>query len=147
MQQLNLATNTTTAFQVQNSGGAQLLNVDTTNPVSDLTTNSTANLVTNGSMEGANGVTGWTARGSAATPTQVSTQKYIGNNALSETTTALASDGVKYALTTTTLATNTQYTLTLSAKLGRNNLYTKCNSISTYTNRPGQRMAQQTPPA
>jgi hypothetical protein len=79
------ATNTTTAFQVQNSGGAQLLNVDTTNPVSDLTTNSTANLVTNGSMEGANGVTGWTARGSAATPTQVSTQKYIGNNALSET--------------------------------------------------------------
>jgi hypothetical protein len=122
--------NTTTAFQVQNSGGAQLLNVDTTNPVSDLTTNSTANLVTNGSMEGANGVTGWTARGSAATPTQVSTQKYIGNNALSETTTAAANDGAKYALTTTTLATNTQYTLTLSAKLGGTTSAPN-NSIST----------------
>jgi hypothetical protein len=120
----------TTAFQVQNSGGAQLLNVDTTNPVSDLTTNSTANLVTNGSMEGANGVTGWTARGSAATPTQVSTQKYIGNNALSETTTAAANDGAKYALTTTTLATNTQYTLTLSAKLAGSTT-TPNNSMST----------------
>jgi hypothetical protein len=123
------ATNTTTAFQVQNSGGAQLLNVDTTNPVSDLTTNSAANLVTNGSIEDGNSTTGWTARGSS-TLSQSTTQKYVGNNSLSVVTTAAANDGAKYALTTTTLATNTQYTLTLSAKLG-GTTSTPNNSIST----------------
>jgi hypothetical protein len=122
---IKTATNSTTAFQVQNSGGAQLLNVDTTNPVSDLTTNSTSNLVTNGSMEGGNSTTGWSAQGSS-TLTQNATQRYVGNNSLSVATTAAANDGAKYALTTTTLATDTQYTLTLSAKLG-----TTTNSAGT----------------
>jgi hypothetical protein len=111
-------TNSSTAFQVQNSGSAQLLNVDTTNPVSDLTTNSTANLVTNGSFEGSNTTAGWAIDGASVTIAQDSTRKYIGNSSLAITTPASTNRGAKYALTTTTLATNTQYTLTLSARLG-----------------------------
>jgi hypothetical protein len=125
-------TNISTAFQIQNSGGAQLLNVDTTNPVSDLTTNSTANLVTNGSIEDGNGTTGWAIDGASVTLAQSSTQKYIGNNSLSITTPASTNRGAKYALTTTTLATNTQYTLTLSARLGSSTAATNPTSISTF---------------
>jgi hypothetical protein len=109
-------TNVTSAFQVQNANGAQLLNIDTTNPVTDLTTNSTANLVTNGSFEDGSLTTGWAARGSS-TLSQITTRKYIGNASLSVATTAAANDGAKYNLTTTSLATGTSYTLTLSVRL------------------------------
>lgn len=109
------AVNSTTAFQVQNSGGAQLLNIDTTNAIADLTTNGNNNLVTNGSFE--NDTTGWAADGAGVTIAQDSSRTYIGNDSLSITTGASATRGAKFNLTTTTLASNTKYNLTLSARL------------------------------
>jgi hypothetical protein len=110
-------TNSVTAFQVQNSTGTQLINIDTTNPVTDLTTNGTQNLITNGSFEGTNGTTGWAAYNGAETIAQTSSLQFIGNSSLSVTTTAAANRGAKYSLTTTTLASNTKYNLTLSVRL------------------------------
>jgi|GEM_PF-1092700 len=123
-------TNTSAAFQVQNSNGAQLFKVDTTNPVSDLTSSSTANLVTNGSFEDGSSTIGWAVKGSASVA-QSASQMYIGNNSLAVTTTALANDGAKYNLTTTTLATNTQYTLTLSVKLLQPNSQSSVQTANT----------------
>ena len=108
-------TNSTTAFQIQNSSGADLLNADTTNAVTDLTNNANNNLVTNGSGEV--NATGWAAVGSSGTPAQDTTERYIGTGSIKTTTTAAANDGMKYSLTTSTLVSNTQYTLTLFAKL------------------------------
>jgi hypothetical protein len=117
-------TDSLTAFQVQNSGGAQLLNIDTTNPVTDLTNNLTNNIVTNGSGE--TGTTGWAAKGSASAPATDSVYSYIGNDSIKTTTTALANDGLKYNLTTTSLAANTTYNLTMMARLAPG------NSMSTF---------------
>jgi hypothetical protein len=99
------STNSTTSFQVQNAAQSPLFNIDTS------TTN---NLVTNGSFEDGIGVTGWTAKGSAGAPTQVTTQQWQGNNALQEVTTTAANDGVKYNFTFTSAQ---QYTLSFYAKV------------------------------
>ena len=107
--------NSTAAFQIQNAGGAQLLNVDTTNPITDLTNNGNNNLVTNGSFEA--GTTGWSAEGAGVTLAQSNVRKYIGNDSLSITTPASTNRGAKYNLTTTTLASNTKYNLTLAARM------------------------------
>jgi N-acetylneuraminic acid mutarotase len=111
------STNTVNAFQVQNSSNEALFNIDTTNPVSDLTTNTTRNVVTNGSFEDGAGTTGWTNKGASATVAQSSLQQYIGNSSMLVTTPATANRGAEYPLTTSTLASNTTYTLTLSARL------------------------------
>jgi hypothetical protein len=106
--------NSTTAFQIQNSGGTQLLNIDSS---TSLTSNLTTNLITNGSFEGTTATTGWVADGAGASIAQSSTQKYIGNNSLAVTTPATATRGAKFNLSTSTLLSGTQYTLTLSARL------------------------------
>jgi hypothetical protein len=92
-------------FQVQNAAGSKMLNVDTL---------TNTNILTNGSAE--TGTTGWAALGSASLA-QSTTQRYIGTSSLAVTTTAAANDGAKYNLTTTTLASNTKYTLSLMARL------------------------------
>jgi hypothetical protein len=107
-------TNTTSAFQVQNSGGAQLINVDTTNPTTDITNNTANNLVSNASFE--TGTTGWAAIG-GSTLSQNNNLRYIGNDSLLiATTTTAGGDGASFGLTTTTLASNTQYNLSLYAR-------------------------------
>jgi hypothetical protein len=115
-------TNSVSAFQIQNSGGAQLLNIDTT----------TQNIITNGSFEDGASTTGWAAKGSAAIA-QESTQAYVGTKSLKVTTTALANDGAKYNLTTTTLASNTAYTLSfyIRGPYGNQN---NNNGTNAYTN-------------
>lgn len=97
------ATNSATAFQIQNAGGIQIFNTDTTTD--------SANLVTNGSLEV--DTTGWTARGSS-TLSRSTAQQYLGLASLSVATTAAANDGAKYAVS---LASATQYSLSLLVKL------------------------------
>ncbi|MEK7594896.1 MAG: carbohydrate binding domain-containing protein, partial [Patescibacteria group bacterium] len=93
----------TTAFQVQNANSDQLFNVDTT---------ATQNLLTNSNFE--TNITGWSAKGSAATPAFDITQRYIGIGSLKEVTTAAADDGVKYDYA---LASTTTYGFSFYAKL------------------------------
>ncbi|MEK7600331.1 MAG: carbohydrate binding domain-containing protein [Patescibacteria group bacterium] len=93
----------TTAFQVQNANSDQLFNVDTT---------ATQNLLTNSNFE--TNITGWSAKGSAATPAFDITQRYIGIGSLKEVTTAAANDGTKYDYA---LASNTTYGFSFYAKL------------------------------
>ncbi|MBI5357474.1 carbohydrate binding domain-containing protein [Candidatus Saccharibacteria bacterium] len=93
-------TNTTTAFQIQNAAGEQLINVDTS------TTN---NLITNSNFE--SNTTGWAAKGSS-TISQTTSQKFLGNGSLSIANDA-ANEGAKYDYA---LASQTTYTLTFYAK-------------------------------
>jgi hypothetical protein len=104
------------SFQVQNSGGAQLLNIDATNTA---TTTLSNNAVTNGSFEDGATTTGWAAR-TAATLSQDSNQFYIGKKSLSVATTA-AVDGAKYTLTTTTVPSNTKFNLNFAARMAPGN--------------------------
>jgi hypothetical protein len=108
---LQTTTNSSTAFQVQNSSGAQLINVDTTNPTTDLTNNATNNLVTNGSFE-ANS-TGWAAK-VAGTITRVTSQQFIGNGSLKDVSTAATDVGASYAIS---LSDSTAYSLRFDARL------------------------------
>src|SRR5581483_8009350 len=89
------------AFKVQNSNSATVISVDTT---------ATNNLLTNGDFE-ANGVTGWSAKGSS-TLFQGS-QAWQGYNSLGTLTTTAANDGVKYNYT---FNASTQYTLSFYAR-------------------------------
>ena len=93
-------TNSIAEFQIQNAGGSNMLNVDSS---------TTTNLVTNGDLEG--GTTGWTAKGSS-TLSQVATQQWQGNSALQVATTTAVGDGAKYAYT---FSASTQYTLSFYA--------------------------------
>ena len=101
-----------------NSGGlgSAIFDVQSSNPISDITNNSNNNLVTNGSFE--TGTTGWLKMGSTqAAVAQDNTAPYIGSNSLKVLTTANASDGAKYSLTTSTLVSNTKYSFTIAARM------------------------------
>lgn len=106
----NTATN---ALQVRNATSlAPLLNLDTT----------TLNLDTNGSFENSNTTATGHATNHAGVTLAVDTtanNAYVGGNTGSvvATTSAVANSGIKYNLTTTTLASGTTYTLTFFAKL------------------------------
>jgi hypothetical protein len=112
-------TNSATAFQIQNSNGAQLFNVDTTNPVTDGTSNAPLNHITNGSFEN-NSVTGWVKMGTSQVAVVAdNTQQYIGNYSqkiVTNATDTSGTDGTKYALATSTLQSNTKYYMSLYAK-------------------------------
>lgn len=97
------ATNSTSAFQIQNNVGSNIFKVDTS---------TTVNLVTNGDFE-RNTTAGWTLKGSASFNV-ISTQQEQGNYSLDVHTTAAANDGAKYNLT---LASSTTYTLSFYAKV------------------------------
>jgi hypothetical protein len=88
---------------VQNAGGAQLLNID----------NTTNNIITNGGFEVIDN--GWSTKGSASI-TRSTAYRYYGNASEQVTTTASISDGLKYNLTTSTLASATKYTLSFYFK-------------------------------
>ncbi len=99
--------NSTSAFQIQNSDGASLLNVDTSSVGS--------NLLGNGSFEKAISASApnWLPTGGASV-SQNSTEKYIGDKSATVTTGATAKDGLKQALF---LAPSTQYSLSFMAKI------------------------------
>ncbi len=99
-------TNSTAAFQIQNVAGDQLLKIDTA---------TTENLITNGQFE--TNTTGWAAHGSAGSPSQSTSQHYLGNGSMQFTTTAAANDGVKYNYA---LASQTTYTMTFYVKNSTN---------------------------
>ncbi len=96
------ASDSTSAFKVNNAAGDNLVKFDTA------TTN---NLLSNGNFE--TNATGWAAHGAAGTPTQTTAQNYLGSGSLSFTTTA-ANDGAKYNYA---LASQTNYTLTYYVKV------------------------------
>ncbi|MEK7562017.1 MAG: carbohydrate binding domain-containing protein, partial [Patescibacteria group bacterium] len=81
------ATNSTTAFQIQNTIGSNVLVADTT---------ALNSLITNGSTEGTD-ITAWASKQNA-TVTRDSTQAYIGNYSIKTVLggTPAANDGVKY---------------------------------------------------
>ena len=103
-------------FTIRNSNssglGAAIFDVQSANPLSDITNNTTNNLVSNGSFEA--NVTGWAAKGSASAPAQNSIYKYIGSSSLKEVTTANANDGTSYNVT---LSDSTAYSLVFSLRL------------------------------
>ncbi len=98
--------------------GPAILDVQSANPITDVTNNANDNLVTNGSIE--TGVTGWAKMGSTQVAVaQNATKKYIGDYSLkivTNATDASGTDGGSYNLTTSTLVSNTQYTLSLYAR-------------------------------
>ncbi|HVO86562.1 MAG TPA: hypothetical protein VMT23_02405, partial [Candidatus Binatia bacterium] len=100
---LQNSANQTSAFQIQNSAGTQLINVDTTNP---------QNLVTNPSIE--QSISGnWAGKGTGASVVQSGLQQYIGNYSLQVTKSTTASTGTSESIT---LAANTTYTLSMMVK-------------------------------
>jgi hypothetical protein len=101
-------TNSTTAFQVQNSLAAPIFSVDTT----------TTNYITNPGFEVNN--TGWSLDG-ATSDNRVTTNKYLGVASMAVATPATANTGVKTASFNTALTSTTQYTLSFYAQaLGSN---------------------------
>ncbi|MDB5182188.1 MAG: exported protein of unknown function, partial [Candidatus Saccharibacteria bacterium] len=102
---------TATAFQVQASNSSPILNIDTTD------TNLLAGL--NGGFE-SNPLTSWVAKngGSVARSTA---QRYTGNASGQITTTATAGSGIQVPYT---FAANTQYTLSLYARLSSGSMST-----------------------
>ncbi len=82
------STNSTSAFQVQNSDSTPVISVDDTA--------NALNLISNPSFEA--NATGWTAKGAAGAPARVTSPVLYGVGAGSETTTAAANDGIKYAV-------------------------------------------------
>ena len=93
----------TTAFQVQNAAGANVINVDTT---------ASLNLINNGGFTA--GVSGWVLK-NGATITQSSSQSWQGSDSLSVATTTTANGGAYFSYT---MLPGTQYTLSLYAKVG-----------------------------
>ena len=106
------STNSTTAFQVQNSLGAPIFLVDTT----------TINIISNPGFEV--NITGWAADGAGVTPTRVTTNKYHGQASLQIVTSATANTGVKDATFNSALTTTTQYTLSFYAQASGSNFAT-----------------------
>jgi hypothetical protein len=103
--------NSTSAFQVQNSGGSSVFNIDTTKSNSN-------NLVANSSFESA--LTNWSALNSG-TPTQDSTQAYEQTHSLKIATGTNASGGgASYSTGGTFLANGTTYTLSAYVKSDSN---------------------------
>jgi len=125
-------TNSTTAFQVQNASGTQLLSINTS---------TTPNLISNGGFEV--NATGWAAKGSASI-SRDTTNEAEGNDSLLINTTANAGDGAQFPVT---LSPNTQYTLSLYYKsstatsnvfvMGRqdvNGTDVNCAAVGLFTN-------------
>lgn len=90
------ATNSTTAFQIQNSSSVSILNVDTTD----------GNLITNPGFEV--NATGWAAAGTTA-PTRDTTNKYLGFASGTVSGVTAAGEGFKQVLSTT--LSNGTYTI------------------------------------
>jgi hypothetical protein len=104
------ATASTSAFQIQNASGTQLIGVDTT----------TNNLIVNPSIEQA--IAGnWTTKGTGATVTQSPNQQYIGSNSLSVVTSTSANAGASQSITFTA---STTYTLSMYVKSAHTTLST-----------------------
>ncbi len=99
-------TNNTQAFQIQNSGGVSMLNIDTS-------TGAAQNLLSDSGFE-KNPTTNWTnlATGSF---TRVTTQAYNDFASAEETTGTAAGNGIEEVIGTI-LATNTTYTFSFYAK-------------------------------
>ncbi len=101
-----------TALTVQNVSGANILGVATNG-------GNTNNLIANPSIESA--IAGnWTFKGSASV-VQDNTNSYYGSSSLQITTTALAGDGAKQAVT---MVASTTYTLSLYARASSGNMST-----------------------
>lgn len=95
------ASDSTSAFRVQNASSLMGLNIDTTS----------SNLITTNSSFEVN-TAGWALR-NAGTITQVTTQAYDGNGSLQIATTAAADDGAKFNFA---LSSSTQYSLAFFVK-------------------------------
>jgi len=98
------STGLTSAFQVQNTTGAQAINVSTV---------TTPNLISNGDFE--SGTSGWSGKGSGTIARNDTTAigAASGVGSLAVTTTAAANDGAFFNYT---FAASTQYTLSLYAR-------------------------------
>jgi len=92
------------AFQIQNSSGSSVVNINTT---------TTANLISNGDFESS--TNGWSGKGSAtiARKDTAAVGSASGSGVLAASTTAAANDGVFFNYT---FAASTQYTLSLYLK-------------------------------
>jgi hypothetical protein len=101
------ATNSTTAFQVQNANGSNALSVDTT-PLNSILSNS--------SFENTN-VSAWVYLGTPGSVARDTSQQYYGNASLKVITTANANNGVKYVTGASGLATSTTYIISWYDKL------------------------------
>jgi hypothetical protein len=140
------ASNMVGAFQVQGSGGEQVLSVDT----NDFSYNNTLN----GSSGAANfsfetGIQGWAYSGVGGNISISLAEKYVGNFSLAVNTAANANNGVKYVTGNTSptkLNALSQYRLTWYAKLSSGTFTDmqaayavdgstegNCNSINTQT--------------
>jgi mucin-6/19 len=98
-------TNNTTAFQIQNSGGVSMLNIDTS-------TGAAQNLLSDSGFE-KNPTTNWSNLPAGGSFTRVTTQAFSDFASAEETTGTTAGDGIYQAIT---LGTSTQYTLSFYAK-------------------------------
>ena len=98
------AQNSTTAFQLQNAGGTQVFNVDTTD----------TNLISNPGFE--TNVTGWTASGTGSIRRDT-TQTYLGLASLKVVSQAAANSGAQFSLNPVVTAASTTYTISWYAKL------------------------------
>jgi hypothetical protein len=96
--------NSTSAFQVKNAAGtANLINVDNTGNAS--------NIVTNGSFE--TNTTGWAAKGSGGSISQITSQHYIGSGAMQVVTGVSANAGASFNVS---LSAGSFYTITFMVK-------------------------------
>ena len=100
---LQNTTDSTTAFQVQDTTGSPLLNVDSTD----------ANLVDNGDFETSDA--GWALKGAATSLIRDSSQQKYGVSSLKVVTTTASGDGVSYTLANS-LSTSQQYSFSFSVK-------------------------------
>ncbi|MDB5169604.1 MAG: exported protein of unknown function, partial [Candidatus Saccharibacteria bacterium] len=98
-------TDTSSAFTIQNSVGAGLFTVNTTN------SNSGTNLMTNGGIES---LTGWSAYGAATANLANAANEFISGVAGGKATLSGASSGLKG--TTSALAASTTYLISFTAK-------------------------------
>ncbi len=101
------ATDSTSAFRVQNSSANSILTINTSDSTAGI------NLVTNSGFE--NGTSGWAKRGSVPTFISTMQQHHSGNDALYVEGGNAAGDGAKYNITLTTTAA---YIITFYARLG-----------------------------
>ncbi len=116
------ATNTTNAFQVQNSQGAPIFTVDT----------STINLVNNPGFE--SNTNGWAPVLGSGSITGVTTNKYHGISSLQVVDAAVASSGAKTTAFTNTLSSATQYTLSFYAQASSSNFTIRAGIASDGVN-------------
>ncbi len=127
--------NSPNMFQVQNSSGAMLLNVDgaTNSGTRNALANTASNFAGSGFDYTSGSTAGWAAKGSAAVTlshTNTAAQLYSGTGSLvvTATSSAAAGDGAKLNIT---LSDSTQYTLTFYAKLSSGTMTTLAAGYSS----------------